>query len=105
MRAAGQSIDVLRADGGGTANRFLMQFQSDLLGVPVEVAAIQETTALGAAFLAGLAVGVWKAPDQLRERRAIAARYEPTMSRDQREKLYDGWKRAVERSRGWSAPA
>src|SRR5206468_965278 len=69
MRAAGQPIDVLRADGGGTVNRFLMQFQSDLLGVPVEVAAVRETTALGAAFLAGLAVGVWKTPDELRKRR------------------------------------
>ena len=104
MRAAGQSIEVLRADGGGTANRFLMQFQSDLLGIPVEVAAIQETTALGAAFLAGLAVGVWKTPDELRQKRAVAARYEPTMSGDQRELLYDGWQRAVERSRGWAAP-
>jgi glycerol kinase len=80
-----------------------MQFQSDLLGIPVEVAAIQETTALGAAFLAGLAVGVWKGPDELRERRAIAARYEPKMSRDEREQLYEGWKRAVERSRGWAS--
>ena len=104
MRAAGQRIDVLRADGGGTVNRFLMQFQSDLLGVPVEVAAIRETTALGAAFLAGLAVGFWKTPDQLRRRRTVAARYEPKMSRDQREQLYLDWRRAVERSRGWAAP-
>jgi glycerol kinase len=103
MRAAGQPIDVLRADGGGTANRFLMQFQADVLGVPVEVAAIRETTALGAAFLAGLAVGVWQTPDELRQRRAIAARYEPRMSRDERETLYVGWQRAVERSRGWAA--
>jgi len=105
MRAAGQPTLVLRADGGGTANRFLMQFQSDLLGVPVEVAAIRETTALGAAFLAGLAVGVWKTPEELRQRRAIAARYEPAMSADQRDGLYDDWQRAVERSRGWAAPA
>jgi glycerol kinase len=107
MRAAGRPIAVLRADGGGTANRFLMQFQSDLLGIPVEVAAVRETTALGAAFLAGLAVGVWKTPDELRKRRAIAARYEPRMSRDEGEKLYAQWQRAVERSRGWapSAPA
>jgi glycerol kinase len=105
MRAAGQPIDVLRADGGGTVNRFLMQFQADLLGIPVEVAAIRETTALGAAFLAGLAVGVWKTPDELRQRRAIAARYEPKMSRDARELLYGEWRRAVERARGWAAPA
>ncbi len=104
MAAAGQRIAVLRADGGGTANRFLMQFQADVLGIPVEVAAIRETTALGAAFLAGLAVGVWKTPDELRTRRAIAARYEPTMSGDQREHLYAAWQRAVERSRGWATP-
>jgi glycerol kinase len=104
MRAAGQSIEVLRADGGGTANRFLMQFQSDVLGVPLEVAAIRETTALGAAFFAGLAVGVWKTPEELRERHKVAARYEPKMSRDQREQLYADWQRAVERSRGWAAP-
>ncbi|HEV8672078.1 MAG TPA: glycerol kinase GlpK [Candidatus Limnocylindria bacterium] len=103
MRGAGQNIDVLRADGGGTANRFLMQFQADVLGVPVEVAAIRETTALGAAFLAGLAVGVWKTPDELRKKRGIAARYEPLMSADERLTLYAGWQRAVERSRGWAA--
>ena len=104
MAAAGQPTLVLRADGGGTANRFLMQFQADVLGVPVEVAAIRETTALGAAFLAGLAVGVWKTPDELRKKRAIAARYEPKMSAGQRDSLYAGWQRAVERSRGWAAP-
>ena len=105
MRAAGQPIEVLRADGGGTANRFLMQFQSDVLGIPVEVAATQETTALGAAFLAGLAVGVWKTPEELRKKRRVAARYEPKMSVDQREGLYAQWQRAVDRSRGWAAPA
>jgi len=103
MGAAGQPTRVLRADGGGTANRFLMQFQSDMLGVPVEVAAVKETTALGAAFIAGLAVGVWKTPDELRHRRSVAARYEPAMSSDRRDGLYDGWRRAVERSRGWAA--
>jgi len=103
MRAAGQPTRVLRADGGGTVNRFLMQFQSDLLGVPVEVAATTETTALGAAFLAGLAVGVWKTPDELRQRRAVASRYEPAMSADEREGLYTAWQRAVERARGWAS--
>jgi glycerol kinase len=102
MAAAGQPTVVLRADGGGTANRFLMQFQSDVLGLPVEVAAIRETTALGAAFLAGLAVGMWKTPDELRQRHAVAARYEPAMSDDQRNGLYENWRRAVERSRGWA---
>ena len=102
MRDAGQAIDVLRVDGGGTANRFLMQFQADIAGMPVEVAAIQETTALGAAFLAGLATGVWKSADDLRHKRTVAARYEPEMSHDQRDVLYMQWKRAVERARGWS---
>jgi glycerol kinase len=102
MRAAGQRIDVLRADGGGTVNRFLMQFQADLLGIPVELAAIRETTALGAAFLAGLAVGVWKTQEELRRRRGVAARYEPKMSHDERDQLYARWQTAVERSRGWA---
>ncbi|HEV8536195.1 MAG TPA: glycerol kinase GlpK [Candidatus Limnocylindria bacterium] len=105
MRAAGQAIDVLRVDGGGTVNRFLMQFQADVLGIPVEVAAVRETTALGAAFLAGLGVGLWQSSDELRRRRAVAARYEPSMSRDEREERYAGWLRAVERSRGWAAPS
>jgi len=104
MRGAGQEIEVLRVDGGGTANRFLMQFQADVAGIPVEVATIQETTALGAAFLAGLATGVWKTPDELRRRRAVAARYEPRMSKDESETLYAGWRRAVDRSRGWALP-
>ena len=104
MRGAGQPIGVLRADGGGTANGFLMQFQADIAGIPVEVARVQETTALGAAFLAGLATGVWKTPDELRTRRAVAARYEPRMSADERDSLYTGWRRAVERSRGWALP-
>jgi glycerol kinase len=105
MRAAGQPIEVLRVDGGGAINRFLMQFQADVLGIPVEVAAIRETTALGAAFLAGLGVGFWKSADELRKRRAVAARYEPSMSADQREANYAGWLRAVERARGWASSA
>jgi glycerol kinase len=104
MRGAGQPIEVLRVDGGGTANGFLMQFQADIAGIPVEVAAIQETTAVGAAFLAGLATGVWKTADELRRRRAVTARYEPRMSADECESLYAGWLRAVERARGWALP-
>ena len=102
MREAGQRIDVLRADGGGTVNAFLMQFQADVLGLPVEVAAVRETTALGAAYLAGLGVGLWRSRDELRSRRAVAARYEPRMSVDEREHLYRDWQRAVERARGWA---
>ncbi len=104
MRAAGAEVAVLRADGGGTANRFLMQFQADILGVPVEVSAVQETTALGAAYLAGLATGVWTSVDELRTRRRVGARFEPRMSADARDALYADWLRAVERSRGWASP-
>jgi glycerol kinase len=94
---------VLRVDGGGTANRFLMQFQADILGIPVEVAAVQETTALGAAFLAGLGAGVWRSTDELRRRHAVVRRFEPRMGQDERESLYRGWKRAVERAGGWAS--
>jgi glycerol kinase len=104
MRGAGQAIEVLRVDGGGTVNRFLMQFQADITGIPVEVSAIQETTALGAAFLAGLATGVWRSSDDLRGRRAVAAWYEPRTSVDERDNLYASWLRAVERARGWATP-
>ena len=104
MAAAGQPISVLRADGGGTANRFLMQFQADILGLPVEVAANAETTALGAALLAGLGVGLWRSTDDLRARRTVAARYEPAMDDTRRGELHGDWLRAVERSRGWAKP-
>lgn len=103
MARAGQRIAVLRVDGGGTANRFLMQFQADVLGVPVEVAPIRETTALGAASLAGLAAGIWAGTAELAERRRVAQRYEPSMSRERADALYQGWLRAVDRSRGWAA--
>jgi len=103
MRDAGQPITVLRVDGGGTANRFLMQFQADILGLPVEVAANTETTALGAAMLAGLGVGSWRSTDELRARRAVAARYEPVMGDTERAALHRDWLRAVGRSRGWAS--
>lgn len=102
MAGAGQPVAVLRVDGGGTANRFLMQFQADLLGVPVEVARIGETTALGAAYLAGLAAGVWRDVGELRAKRAVGERYEPRMSADERDTLYAAWRRAVERAKGWA---
>ncbi len=105
MRSAGRPIEVLRVDGGGTANHFLMQFQADLLGIPVEISATQETTAQGAAFLAGLAVGLWPDPAEFRRRRAVATRCEPRMSADERDALYAQWRQAMERARGWAAPA
>jgi glycerol kinase len=102
MALAGQPIDLLKVDGGGTANSFLMQFQSDVLGIPVEVAAIQETTALGAAYFAGLSVGVWSDPRELAAQWRCARRFEPRMSVDQRDALHADWLRAVERARGWA---
>jgi glycerol kinase len=98
----GLSIPVLRVDGGGTANSLLMQFQADILGIPIQQAAVAETTALGAAYLAGLAVGFWKNTDELSRLWQATKTYEPKMSADQREALYTGWKRAVQRAMGWA---
>lgn len=99
--AAGEQLGQLRADGGAVANKWLMQFQADLLGVPVEIPEISETTAFGAACLAGTGSGAWTT-DQVRDMWKPAARYEPKMSRDQAESLLADWHRAVERSRGWA---
>jgi glycerol kinase len=98
----GLKVPMLRVDGGGTANSLMMQFQADILGIPIQLAAIAETTSLGAAYLAGLAVGVWRDTSQLSRMWRAAETYEPKMSADQREALYAGWKRAVERARGWA---
>jgi glycerol kinase len=98
---AGLKVPLLRVDGGGTANSLLMQFQADILGVPIQRAAVTEITALGAAYLAGLAVGMWRDTAQLAKLWRAAETYEPKMSSDQCETLYAGWKRAVERARGW----
>jgi glycerol kinase len=98
---AGLKLPLLRVDGGGTANSLLMQFQADILGVPIQRAAITEITAMGAAYLAGLAVGLWSDTAQLAKLWHAAEIYEPRMSADQREALYAGWKRAVERAQGW----
>jgi len=95
-------IPLLRVDGGGTANSFLMQFQADILGVPIQLAAVSETTALGVAYLAGLAVGLWRDTAEVARRWRAAETYEPSISTDQREALYAGWKRAVERARNWA---
>ncbi len=98
---SGVVLDELNVDGGATANDYLMQFQADILDVSVVRPKITETTAMGAAFLAGLAVNFWT-DQQISEVRSIDKTFEPTMSPDQRSKLYQGWKRAVERTKGWS---
>jgi glycerol kinase len=101
--AAGEPLAELKADGGAVANRWLMQFQADLLGAPVVVPEIAETTALGAAYLAGIATGLWSG-EQVGEMWREAARYEPRMAVEEREALLAQWRRALERSRGWAAP-
>ena len=88
-------------DGGACANNFLMQFQSDILGVPVERPEIIETTALGAAYLAGLAVGFWKDQSMIAERRKVNRKFQPHMNEDKRERLYTNWKKAVKRAMHW----
>jgi glycerol kinase len=95
-----EPLAELRADGGATVNRWLMQFQADMLGVPVVVPEVAETTALGAAYLAGVGVGRWTL-DHVRTTWRDKARYEPSMSDDQRATLLAEWRRAVERARGW----
>jgi glycerol kinase len=100
--AAGERLAVLKADGGAVANRWLMQFQADVLGAPVVVPEIAETTALGAAYLAGIAVGAWT-QREVGEMWRQAASYEPRMEADERESLLADWARALERSRGWAA--
>ncbi|HLI58820.1 MAG TPA: glycerol kinase GlpK [Solirubrobacteraceae bacterium] len=92
----------LRVDGGMTANELLMQFQADVLGVPVIRPAVTETTALGAAYAAGLAVGFWSDQDELRERWSEDKRWEPQMSEEDREAQYAQWKKAVERTLDWA---
>jgi glycerol kinase len=99
--ASGVRLEELKADGGASENGWLMQFQADLLGVPVVVPEISETTALGAAYLAGVATGAWT-EEQTREMWREAARYEARMSEDERATLLEGWHRAVERSRDWA---
>jgi glycerol kinase len=99
--ASGESVPSLKADGGAVANSWLMQFQADVLGVPVIVPEVAETTALGAAYLAGIATELWT-PGQVREMWREAARFEPRMAESQREELLGRWREALERARGWA---
>ncbi|ADU51747.1 glycerol kinase [Thermaerobacter marianensis DSM 12885] len=102
---SGLTLSALRVDGGAVVNNFLMQFQADLLGVPVDRPVVNETTALGAAYLAGLAVGFWKNREEIEQFWQRDRRFEPAMPEETRERLYAGWKRAVERAKGWEEPA
>ncbi|MGA9995684.1 MAG: glycerol kinase GlpK [Pyrinomonadaceae bacterium] len=102
QRDSGIRLKELRVDGGAVANNFLMQFQADILGVAVEVPEVTETTSLGAAYLAGLAVGFWKNKDELRAHWKMARRYEPAISAEERERLHAQWLKAVERAKDWA---
>ena len=99
---AGARIATLRVDGGAATNDLLLQLQADLLGVPVERPVVAETTALGAAYLAGLAVGYWRDTVEIASNWALDRRFEPSMSADRRAAMLEGWHRAVDRSRGWA---
>jgi glycerol kinase len=104
QQATGLPLGELRADGGASANRWLMQFQADVLGAPVVLGGSTETTALGAAYLAGVGVGMWTVSD-VRDWRREGARYEPRMSEDERAGLLAGWADALTRARNFPAGA
>ena len=99
---SGRALTQLRVDGGASANDLLMQFQADILGVPVVRPRVTETTALGAAYLAGLAVGFWSSPRQVSEHWQTERVFEPAMPRQRADALREDWRRALERSRGWA---
>ena len=100
-RDSGVSLALLKVDGGATVNDLLMQLQADILGVPVVRPVVAETTALGAAYAAGLAIGYWRDRESLREQWQVDRQWEPRWSADQRDAAYAGWQRAVERSFDW----
>ena len=102
VESTGLEIPTLRVDGGGTVNDLLMQFQSDILGIPIERSAAAETTALGAAYLAGLAVDFWKDLDEVAGHWSCDVTFEPRMQEEQRELLYVQWKRALGTAREWA---
>ncbi len=98
---SGVHLEVLKVDGGVTANELCMQIQADVLGVPVSRPVVAETTALGAAYAAGLAVGFWKNTDELRANWNESKRWEPEWTSEQRDTAYAKWKKAVERTLDW----
>jgi glycerol kinase len=102
QRDAAQMLTELRVDGGASVNDFLMQFQADLLGVAVVRPRVTQTTALGAAYLAGLAVGFWRSLEEIARNWQVERRFEPRMSADEAQHKVERWSRAVDRSRGWA---
>ena len=101
QQEAGLKLARLKVDGGATVNESLMQFQADLLGVPVDRPVVAETTALGAAYLAGLAVGYWKDEADVAQNWALDREFTPSMPPERRDRLYQGWKKAVTRALDW----
>ena len=104
MEDAGINIKMVKVDGGASVSNIMMQFQSDILNKPIFRPQNVETTALGAAFCAGLAVGVWKDKNDIINYWKIDKIFTPDMSSSKREQLYAQWKRAVERSKEWAKP-
>ena len=96
------ALTTLKVDGGAAANAMMLQFQADLLGVPVRRPVVAETTALGAAYLAGLAVGYWDGLDDVRRNWALDREFAPERSRAEMDQLYSGWRKAVGRSLAWA---
>jgi glycerol kinase len=99
---AGLQLSALKVDGGAVVNDFLMQLQADILGVPVVRPTVRETTALGAAYAAGLATGVWQNLDELKSNWAVERVFEPQWSADRRDTGYAGWRKAVQRAMKWA---
>ena len=98
----GEKLRELRVDGGASANNFLMQFQADIMGCTIRRPMIRETTALGAAYLAGLATGVWRDKEDIRAQWTLDRLYQPQMEEGQRGRLLAGWRKAVDRASGWA---
>ncbi|EMU55102.1 MULTISPECIES: glycerol kinase GlpK [Clostridium] len=98
---SGCKLTSIKVDGGASRNNLLMQFQADITGSEVVRPIITETTALGAAYLAGLAVGFWKSKEEIAKKWAVSQEYSPNLDEDVKEKLYRGWKKAVDRAKGW----
>ncbi len=101
VRDSGVTLAILKVDGGATVNETLMQLQADILGVPVVRPVVTETTALGAAYAAGLAVGFWRDVEEMRDNWQADKQWEPLWSADQREAGYSGWQKAIECSLNW----